>query len=37
MDRIKRNERMSAMLRILTETPNRIYTLGEFCELFRGE
>ena len=34
MDRIKRNERMSAMLRILTETPNRIYTLGEFCELF---
>lgn len=34
MDKIKRNERLGAMTRILTETPNRIHTLGEFCELF---
>ena len=34
MDRIKRNERLCAMARILTNTPNRIHTLGEFCELF---
>ena len=27
-------ERLGAMARILTETPNRIHTLGEFCELF---
>ena len=34
MDKIKRNERLGAIARILTETPNRIHTLGEFCELF---
>ncbi|MBR2570834.1 MAG: pur operon repressor [Clostridia bacterium] len=34
MERIKRNERLSAMLRILSGTPNRIHTLGEFCDLF---
>ena len=34
MDRIKRNERLGAMARILTETPNRIHTLNEFCDLF---
>lgn len=34
MDRIKRNERLGAMTRILTDTPNRIHTLGEFCEMF---
>lgn len=34
MDKIKRNERLGALTRILTETPNRIHTLGEFCELF---
>ena len=34
MDKIKRNERLGAMTRILTETPNRIHTLGEFCDLF---
>lgn len=34
MDKIKRNERLGAMTRILTEMPNRIHTLGEFCELF---
>lgn len=34
MDKIKRNERLGAMTRILTETPNRIHTLGEFCDMF---
>lgn len=34
MEKIKRSERLGAMTRILTETPNRIHTLGEFCELF---
>ena len=34
MDKIKRNERLGAMTRILMDTPNRIHTLGEFSELF---
>ena len=34
MDKIKRNERLGAMTRILTDTPNRIHTLGEFCDMF---
>ena len=34
MDKIKRNERLGAMTRILTDTPNRIHTLSEFCNLF---
>lgn len=34
MDRVKRNERLGAMARILTDDPNRIHTLNEFCELF---
>ena len=34
MDRIKRTERLSAIARILTDAPNRIHNLGEFCELF---
>ena len=34
MDKIKRNERLGALTKILTDTPNRIHTLGEFCELF---
>lgn len=34
MEKIKRNERLGAMTKILTDTPNRIHTLGEFCELF---
>ena len=34
MDKIKRNERLGALTRVLTETPNRIHTLGEFCEMF---
>ena len=34
MDKIKRNERLGALTRILTDTPNRIHTFSEFCELF---
>ena len=34
MDRIRRNERLAAMTRILVESPNKIFTLGTFCELF---
>ena len=34
VDKIKRNERLSAIARILASAPNRIHTLGEFCELF---
>ena len=34
MDKIRRNERMSAMLKLLTDAPNRIFTLSYFCELF---
>lgn len=34
MDRIKRNERLAAMARVLTGTPNRLYTLSYFTEMF---
>lgn len=34
MDRIKRNERLGAMARILTGAPNRIFTLSYFAEKF---
>lgn len=34
MDRIRRNERMTAMMKILSGTPNRIFTLNSFCEMF---
>lgn len=34
MEKIKRNERLGAMAKILTDTPNRIHTLSEFCTLF---
>ena len=34
MEKIRRNERMSAMMKILTDAPNRIFTLSHFCELF---
>lgn len=33
MDRIKRNERLAALTRMLTEAPNRIHTLSHFCEM----
>ena len=34
MEKIRRNERMSAMMKILSDSPNRIFTLSHFCELF---
>ncbi|MBE5768705.1 MAG: pur operon repressor [Clostridiales bacterium] len=34
MDKIRRNERMSAMIKILSDAPNRIFTLSYFCEMF---
>ena len=34
MEKIRRNERMSAMMKILTETPGRLFTLNYFCQLF---
>jgi len=34
MDKIKRNERLAAMTQILTASPNRIFTLSYFCDLF---
>ena len=34
MEKIRRNERMSAMIKILTDSPNRIFTLSHFCEMF---
>ena len=34
MDRIRRNERMSAMMKILSSAPNRIFTLNSFCDMF---
>lgn len=34
MERIKRNGRMSAMVKIMTASPNRIITLSHFCDLF---
>jgi len=36
MERIKRNERIGAMARILTGSPNRIYTLSHFAEMFHA-
>ncbi len=34
MDRIRRNERMAALTKIVTASPNRIFTLSHFCDLF---
>lgn len=34
MERIKRNERLGAMTRLLTSSPNRVHTLSTFCEMF---
>lgn len=34
MEKIRRNERMSAMMKILTDAPNHIFTLSYFCDLF---
>ena len=34
MEKIRRNERMSAMMKILSDAPNHIFTLSHFCDLF---
>ena len=34
MEKIRRNERMSAMMKILSDAPNRIFTLSYFCDMF---
>ena len=34
MEKIRRNERMSAMMKTLTSAPNRIFTLRHFCDMF---
>ena len=34
MDHIKRADRLGAITRILTATPNRLHGYAEFCELF---
>ena len=34
MDRTRRNERMAALMKIVTASPNRIFTLSHFCDLF---
>ena len=34
MDKVKRGERMAVMAQILTSQPNRLFTLGYFCEMF---
>ena len=34
MEKIRRNERMSVMMKLLSSAPNRIYTLNSFCDLF---
>ena len=34
MDKIRRNERMTAMMKLLSGAPNRIFTLNSFCEMF---
>ena len=34
MEKIRRNERMSAMMKILSGSPNHIFTLSHFCDLF---
>ena len=34
MEKIRRNERMSVMMKLLAGTPNKINNLGTFCELF---
>ena len=36
MDKFRRNERMSAMMKMLAGSPNRIVTLNSFCEMFHS-
>ncbi len=34
MDRIRRNERVAALTKIVTTSPNHIFTLSHFCSMF---
>ena len=34
MEKFKRSERLGTMTRILTQNPNQIHNLGEFCRMF---
>ena len=34
MEKIKRNERLAVMTQVLTASPNQIFTLSYFCEMF---
>ena len=34
MEKIRRNERMSVMMKLLSGEPGKMYTLNRFCELF---
>ena len=34
MEKIRRNERMSAMMKILSDSPNQLFTLSSFCDRF---
>ena len=34
MDRVRRTERLAAMSKVLVDSPNKIFTLGYFCEMF---
>lgn len=34
MGKLKRNERIGAMARVLTDAPNQIFTLNKFCVMF---
>ena len=34
MERIKRNERLAALTKLLTASPNQLFTLSHFCEMF---
>ena len=34
MEKLRRNDRMSAMMKVLSDSPNRIFTLSSFCEMF---
>ena len=34
MERIRRNERLATLTKLLTASPNQIHTLSQFCDLF---
>ncbi len=34
MEKIRRNERMSVMMKLLSDAPNTVHNLGTFCEMF---